>query len=139
MNIRIIDDYSGEKINPKPFRRLIQILLDGERISIQELNIIFVNDEYLRKLHHEFLHENSYTDVLTFSLSDSGAIDAEIYISVDRAKLQAKQYDVSLQDEIARLIIHGILHLKGFEDQTQVARQEMHQLENKWLRHYWQL
>ena len=121
----------------KAIKQLIESVIRELKLSAREIHVIFVDDEYLRKLHREYLHDDSYTDVMTFNLSDSGEVEGEIYISVDRARVQARQYQVSVEEEIARLVIHGLLHLKGYDDATPAERQNMHQLENKMLRLFW--
>lgn len=112
-------------------------MIEATGLHVSHLNIVFVDDEYLKSLHRQFLNDDTYTDVMTFNLSETGAIDGEIYISADRAKENAQKYQVSFADEIARLVIHGLLHLKGHDDRTDAGRRQMHQLENKYLKECW--
>jgi probable rRNA maturation factor len=116
---------------------MIRNFIVKENLHIKDISIITVDDEYLKKLHNKYLKDNSYTDVMTFKLDEKGAIEAEIYLGVEQAKSHAHQYGVSLNEEIARLIIHGLLHLKGFDDTTEKKREQMYQLENEMLRKYW--
>jgi probable rRNA maturation factor len=106
----------------------------------QELNleaysiaVIFISDEEIKELHKKFLGKSIYTDVITFNLGDKDHIEGEIYISLDRAKIQAKKYQVSLINEISRLIIHGCLHLAGYNDCNQEVRVIMKKREDNYL------
>lgn len=103
------------------------------------ISYIFVSDIELAEMHGKFLDNNSNTDVITFNL-DEEKIEGEIYISSDRAKDQALQYNVSYQEEVVRLMIHGILHLAGYddieEDDLKELKREENNLLNKMRRYY---
>lgn len=137
IEITLINDYTKSVFPTKPFKPVIHNIIHHEHIPIHQLTVIVVDDEYLRKLHRQYLHKNIYTDVMTFRLEDKGQIEAEIYISLDRAKIHAKQYHVRLKDEFARLIIHGLLHLKGLDDRTETERNQMKVREDQLLKKYW--
>ncbi|RMF57756.1 MAG: rRNA maturation RNase YbeY [Calditrichaeota bacterium] len=119
--------------NPEHWKHLVQQMIDEESLPASEINIIFVDDPYLRDLHDRFLGDNTVTDVMTFNLGTEHHIEGEIYISVDRAKDQAREFGVSLQEELARLIIHGLLHLKGYDDATPEEQRLMREKENHYL------
>lgn len=70
------------------------------------------------------------TDVISFDLGENGIIDGEIYISVDRARIQARRYKISLEREIVRLIVHGVLHLSGWDDASRSEKLRMRKREN---------
>ncbi|NIA28357.1 MAG: rRNA maturation RNase YbeY [Actinobacteria bacterium] len=99
------------------------------------INIIFVNDEYITKLNKKFLGKNNATDVLSFNLSEADEMVGEVYISAERAKIQAIEYKVSFQNEVSRLVAHGVYHLLGYDDQTESERRVMTAKENKALQH----
>lgn len=98
------------------------------------LSIIFVDDEKIIELNKKFLNHNYVTDVISFDLSDDNINLGEIYICYTQAERQAKEYGVSVENEILRLAIHGVLHLLGFEDDTEEKRNEMHRLEDMFLK-----
>lgn len=100
-----------------------------------KINIIFVNDEYITKLNKRFLGKNNATDVLSFNLSETNEMLGEVYISAERAKIQAIEYQVSFQNELSRLVAHGVYHLLGYDDQTESERRVMTVKENKALQH----
>ena len=97
------------------------------------MEIIFTDDEKLREMHEKFLDDKDYTDVMTFNLGTEDVIEGEIFISSDRAQENALRYDVSLEVEICRLIIHACLHLAGYEDNNESNRQRMKKKEEDFL------
>ena len=100
-----------------------------------ELIIVLVNDEKIADLNQRYLNRKNPTDVLAFDYSgdEDKSVWGEIYISLERAVDQAKQYRVHLEEELARLIIHGILHLLGYRDDSNQAKKEMTQKEDEYL------
>ena len=118
---------------------MIGKVIHGEKISLRSLHVITVDDAYIRTLHRQYLHKNSSTDVITFQWDEEDEREGEIYICLDQAKLNAEEYGVTLEKEIARLIIHGLLHLNGYDDKDDAGKQQMRQLEDKYLQRYGRL
>jgi rRNA maturation RNase YbeY len=88
----------------------------------------------LLSLNKDFLKHNYYTDIITFELNKSDApVLSDVFISIDRAKENAKRFNVSVYNEILRLLIHGTLHLCGFKDKEEKDYREMKELENRYL------
>lgn len=139
--IEILSNHPNIQIKEKPARELVSHLLKDEHLPAREINVILVDDEYLRQLHRDFLHDDTYTDVITFDLSEphTKEVEGEIYISVDRAKIHAREFQVSFREEIGRLIIHGMLHLKGYDDETEKKREEIRGKEDFYLQKYREL
>ncbi len=101
------------------------------------LSIVLVNDSEIQNLNTRFLGKERPTDVIAFPLDNEGdEIWGEIYISVDRAREQAGDYNVTYPEELARLIVHGILHLLGYEDYKKSDRQKMIIKEDSCLIHF---
>lgn len=119
------------------YKELAQKVAQHLNLHFEEIALILVDDEYLKKLHKEYLNDDTYTDVMTFDLSDEFDKTAEIYISVDRARLNAAHFQADTAEEIARLVCHGLLHLSGLDDHTNAERQYMHQQENHLLKNFW--
>jgi probable rRNA maturation factor len=135
--ISFFNNYPKEIFPGKLYQELAEMVMAAENIDIPEVNIITVDDKYLTGLHEKFLADPSDTDVLTFLVDDREITIGEIYLSIDRAKHHAKIYKVKVEEECARLVIHGLLHLKGYDDKTDDQREKMHQMENVYLRKYW--
>lgn len=96
------------------------------------INLVVCNDDYIHDLNKQYLSHDYPTDVITFVL-DEKPLDAEIYISYETATEQAKDYKVSLTQEMCRLAVHGALHIAGHDDDNDDKRNEMHKLENHYL------
>lgn len=116
-------------------KHLLRTLTSAEGFSIDNLSIVFVSDEYLYELNLKYLNHDYYTDIITFdySTNSSKVINGELYISLDRAKDNAKNIKVRIQVEVKRLIIHGLLHLCGYEDANAPAKHAMTQKEDFYL------
>ncbi len=112
--------------------KIIQTMGLGPKL----LNIIFTDDLTLQKMHQRYLNDPEKTDVITFDLGDENGIEGEIYISFDRASQQAKEYGVTLEEEVLRLIVHGLLHLKGYDDLEEEARKIMKAQENLFVERF---
>jgi probable rRNA maturation factor len=106
------------------------------RRRIAFVHFILTGDREMARLHRTYMGLRGTTDVLSFDLSESphSPVEGEIYIAVNQARRQAALYRVPLYLETARLAVHGVLHLAGFDDDTPAARERMHRLEDRILR-----
>ena len=132
IDINIINDY-GNKISfkTKLINKLIENLLFKHDTLDAKISIILSNKILLNKLKKDYFNLNHFTDVIAFNLEQEGnPLDGEIYISIDDVLENSKQYKVTFNDEFKRVMIHGILHLLGFEDKTNKQKNEMSELEN---------
>ncbi len=102
------------------------------------IQYVFVSDAFLLDMNLKYLHHDTYTDIITFDLSEkkSPYIEGEIYISVDRVKDNAVTEKVTYQHELLRVICHGALHLSGFNDKTKSQKATMRSLETEWVKKY---
>ena len=103
---------------------------------LDEINYIFCNDNYLLKINQDFLEHDYFTDIITFDNSIGNTLSADIYISIDRVIDNAKIFDVHFDNELRRVLIHGILHLLGYKDKTKDEQSIMTKLENDALALY---
>lgn len=102
--------------------------------SCREVNFIFCSDEKIRSINKESLDHDYYTDIITFDLrSDKGPLIADIYISIDRVKDNAQMLGLDFEEELCRVMIHGILHLLGYNDKTDQEKEQMTNKENELL------
>jgi probable rRNA maturation factor len=107
--------------------------VSSRKTSKGRIQIIYVTDKYIHELNNKYLKHNYPTDVISFEMGDGKEIDGEVYISIDTARRQANDYDVSLTNEVMRLAVHGTLHLLGFDDQDDASRNKMRLLEEKYI------
>ena len=114
---------------------LIDAIIRSEDKTTGEISFIITSDDYLRTMNKEFLNHDYFTDVISFNYSFGNNVAGEIYISEDTVRHNATEYNVDLDNEMLRVMIHGVLHLVGYNDATNEEKQEMRRLENKWLIH----
>ena len=110
------------------------MLSELPEITAMKLGIVLQSDEELLELNLNVLKHDFYTDILTFEIErNEHEIEAELYFSLDRARENALQYKVTLRNELARLAIHGMLHLAGYDDKKPAAKKKMRGKENQFL------
>ena len=131
--------FQGVKINlanRTELKKYIKYIFKKEGKKLQSINYIFCTDEALLEINRQFLSHDFYTDIITFDLSDSDAVRAEIYISVDRVKENAIHLGVSFKSELHRVIFHGVMHLCGYKDKSKNETREMRSKEEFYLKKY---
>ena len=117
--------------HPQKVSRWIKNVIRSEGFVLGELNIIFCGDEHLRGINIEYLSHDTYTDIITFDNSDeAGSVEGDIFISIDRVRENSTALLTSFEDELHRVIVHGVLHLMGYKDKEKV---EMRQKEEACL------
>ncbi len=117
-----------------PVESIIHRILNDFNYELAYENIIIMSDEELLEINKEFLNHDYFTDIITFNYADvPKRIESELYISWDRVKENANDNNVNELDELFRVIIHGTLHLVGFEDGTEVLKKDMQKHENQYL------
>ncbi|HPF98120.1 MAG TPA: rRNA maturation RNase YbeY [Mangrovimonas sp.] len=115
------------------YTQWISKTIEAESCSQGEINYIFCDDEYLHKLNVEFLNHDTLTDIISFDYSIGKIVHGDIFISVERVADNAQDFKVTFEEELARVIIHGILHLCGYKDKTDEDAQIMRLKENHYL------
>jgi probable rRNA maturation factor len=129
-----------EKISLKDreiLKATLTTLFKKEKKKLAELQYIFCSDHRLLEINRQFLQHDYYTDIITFRLSaPNQPITAEIYISVDRVRENAREFGNSVKDELLRVIFHGALHLCGYKDKTRKDQAIMRKMEEIYLRSY---
>lgn len=131
-NLRI---YSiDKKIKKNKIHDLVKSLSSELKFVVSNLEINIITQKDILEINKSYLKHNFTTDIITFNYSDLfNELDGEIFISIDDAFTNSKKFKVSLSDELVRLVIHGVLHLLGFDDQTLADKKVMKKLENKLL------
>lgn len=122
--------------NKKKLKNFFPYILEQENSKLERLAYIFCSDEYLLNMNKKFLQHNFYTDILTFETSTSQYIKAEIYISVDRIKDNSKFFGVSFKTEMLRVLIHGVLHLCGYNDHNNSQKSLMRKKEDFYINRF---
>ena len=115
-------------------RDWIKKAIEDHQKKLKSINYIFTTDNYLSNINEDYLQHNTLTDIITFNLSTApNLIESDIYISIDRIIENSKCYSLSFSEELHRVMIHGILHLLGFNDKTEPEKKEMRKKENHYL------
>jgi|SRR6185437_13634583 len=139
MPLPVINFFS-EKITftPKDKRKRkawITEVAHREGYQIKEINYIFCSDNYLLEINRTFLNHDYFTDIITFNNSEKKKeLEAELYISITRVKNNAQEEGISFEEELNRVMIHGVLHLIGYKDKTKQQKELMRKMENSSLK-----
>ena len=122
----------GDDLNLDPpislyVEKIVKETFNFKNILNYDISLVFVSDEYLSDLKKKYFKMNQYTDVIAFRLNEYGTpfVEGEVYISLPRAKENAKIFDEPYSREVSRLIIHGCLHLIGLKDKTHIEKENM--------------
>jgi probable rRNA maturation factor len=108
--------------------------ISQEGYKLSSVNYIFCSDEYLHQVNVDYLNHDYYTDIITFDNSEEeGVVESDIFISIDRVEDNAAQQGIAFREELRRVIIHGILHLVGYNDKGEDEKKLMRQKENAYL------
>jgi len=126
------------RINAKQIiRETVRRILRRDHKSARLINYVFCSDKYLLAMNRKHLGHDFLTDIITFDLSDSSdEVKADIYISADRVRENARIFGRPISEEIVRVIFHGALHLAGFRDKSRKEQNEMRLMEEKYLKQY---
>lgn len=108
-------------------------VIEAEGYKIEEINYIFCDDDYLFKLNVEFLDHDTLTDIISFDYTVGKIIQGDIFISVDRVVDNAKDFNSSFNDELNRVMVHGVLHYCGYKDKSESEENLMRKKENHYL------
>jgi probable rRNA maturation factor len=113
--------------------RSVRAVLRGEGYRAAEISVVCVNDGMSRRINRRFLRHDFATDVISFPLGEGDAVEGELYVNLDRARVQAHEYGVSRPCELARLVVHGVLHVVGYDDHAPQDRERMRKREDVYL------
>lgn len=127
------EDIEMPALDLSSVKEWINTIVDRNDKLTGDVSFIFCSDAYLLKINQEYLNHNYFTDIITFNYNEGSKISGDIFISLDTVKANAIEYDVTFDNELYRVIIHGILHLIGFNDKTDDEQALMTSKENEAL------
>ncbi|MFM8914132.1 MAG: rRNA maturation RNase YbeY [Flammeovirgaceae bacterium] len=134
MPLAFLSENTGFKLKyPRKTANWIKSVAKKEKKEIGELCYVFCSDEYLLSLNQKYLKHNTLTDIITFDYSEGKTLSGEIYISVERVVENAQRFKVAFQDELHRVMVHGVLHLAGYKDKKPADRALMRRKEEACL------
>ncbi|WP_272151014.1 rRNA maturation RNase YbeY [Tenacibaculum aiptasiae] len=120
--------------NEEKTSKWIQSCIEEEGFELGEVNYIFCDDSYLHKINVEFLQHDTFTDIISFDYTLGKLVGGDIFISVERVKENADLFKTSFENELHRVIIHGILHYMKYKDKTEEEKKIMRNKENDCLK-----
>jgi rRNA maturation RNase YbeY len=130
MPIEFVYNTSFKLTNEAKVSSWLKLVVDSERFVLGEVVYAFFNDDDLRLLNKKHLNHDFYTDVLSFNSSENKTINGNIAISIDRVKDNVLKYNSNFEEEILRVMVHGLLHFMGFNDNTKESTTFMTQAED---------
>ena len=135
IDIEVTNDYNSNlSYDRKSIKYLFEQVFNKENIHCAKLSLILSDRKYLNELKKEYFGLDYFTDVIAFNLNEKNEdINGEIYVSIDDVILNSKQFNESINQEFKRIIIHGLLHVIGYNDDTDKNKNNMTKLENKYM------
>ena len=128
------EDVSSPKIQKRKINGWIKETIISEEKTPGDISFIFCSDEYLLKVNKQYLDHDYFTDIITFDYVENNIISGDIFISCDRVKENAVEFKTGFENELSRIIIHGVLHLLGFKDKNKKDKLLMTQKEDFYLK-----
>ena len=122
--------FTGKLVN----NRWLKIMAESESRKLGNINIIFCSDPYILDINKKYLKHNYYTDIITFDYCEGQVLSGDLFISVDTVRANADFYVTDFSEELNRVIIHGVLHLAGYDDQTDEQKAQMRSKEDYYLK-----
>ncbi len=114
-------------------RNWLRFVAESEIFTLGDISVIFCSDNYILDINQRFLQHDYFTDIITFDYSENGRISGDLFISVDSVRENSIEYGTEFEDELHRVIVHGILHLIGYDDHTEEEIRTMRSKENYYL------
>ena len=128
-----VEDVDFQLVNEELLSVWIEKTIEAEGYELGTISYIFCSDDYLHQMNIEYLEHDTLTDVITFPYNND-PIEGDIFISIDRVKDNAQDLGVPFETELHRVMIHGVLHLCGYTDETDEQESEMRQKEDEYLK-----
>ncbi|MBL6667322.1 MAG: rRNA maturation RNase YbeY [Crocinitomicaceae bacterium] len=128
------EDIEDFDISLELYRRKISYIIDNEGFKEENVVLVMCSDNFLLELNKKHLNHDYFTDIITFSYTTNNHISGDLFISVDRVKDNARNQNLSFENELERVIYHGVLHLCGYNDKTPEEIKEMRSKENYYLK-----
>jgi len=135
MKLEIIDNSKSiYKFNKNYFLAVASTISNIENHGFNYINIIFTNDKDMRLLKKKYFNQDYYTDIISFNLEEpNDLIEGELYIGINQIYKNSIKFNCNINSELKRIFIHGVLHLVGYDDQTQADKKNMTKLEDKYI------
>lgn len=140
--LTVAQDHPGRRVDEAAVRTLVRRVVEGEGCTLRSLSVVLTDHATVHALNARYLDHDYETDVLSFSLAapedapgdDACLLDGEVYVDLDTAAERHAEFDVPFELEVFRYVVHGVLHLAGYNDATEAGQRRMRDLEDRYLR-----
>ena len=127
-------EYTDFKLRHKTrIKEWLRLVAESEVFTLGNISVIFCSDNYILDINQKYLQHDYFTDIITFDYSEGGRISGDLFISVDSVRENSVEYGTEFEDELHRVIVHGILHLIGYDDHTEDEIKTMRSKEDYYL------
>lgn len=113
--------------------RWLKIVAESEIRKLGDINIIFCSDNYILDINQRFLGHDYFTDIITFDYCEGEKLSGDLFVSVDSVRENSVEYGTTFNEELCRVMVHGVLHLIGYDDHTKAQQKQMREKENYYL------
>ena len=120
-----VEDVDFTLPSQEPLLKWFKKVCEEKGHTLNKLNLIFCSDSYLLEINRKYLNHDYYTDIITFDYVEGQKVSGDLFISTERVMENAKNLKISFKDELDRVMIHGLLHLLGYEDSTETKQAEI--------------
>lgn len=136
ISLSSIDVVKPKFLKSRPLKFAVKSLINSENFKLGELAVVLCSDEYLLKVNQDFLKHDYYTDIVTFDYCEENVINGDLIISLDRVRENSVKEKSSFEEELNRVIFHGVLHLCGYKDKSKKDIEMMRFKESYYLNLY---
>ncbi len=133
IDVAVFNAHPAHRIRRAGVIAAVRCVARGERRRQASVSVVFVGGRASARMNRRFLGHEGGTDVISFPLGEGRTIEGEVYVNLDRARAQARHYGVSFADEVCRLVVHGTLHLFGYDDRTVALERHMKRREDHYV------
>jgi probable rRNA maturation factor len=133
VRVTVVNAHRRHRIRGEFVRQSVRLVLRGEGHGSAMISVVFIDGRRCRELNRKYLQHDYATDVISFPLEEAENLEGEIYVNLDGAREQARRYKVSFRNELTRLIVHGTLHLIGYDDRRVRDAQRMKRREEEYV------
>lgn len=125
IDVQVSNAHPRRRARPGAVAKVVRSVIRSEKFSSASVSVVFIDSRRSRTLNRRYLGHDWVTDVISFPLAPPPAIEGEVYVNLDRALTQAEGLGLSYGNEVLRLVVHGVLHLLGYDDRSPVRRRRM--------------
>lgn len=133
IDVAVFNAHPAIRLRRAPAAAAVRCVARGERRRTASVSVVFVGDRASSRINRRYLGHRGRTDVISFPLGEGRTVEGEIYVNLDRARSQAREYGVRFDEEVARLVVHGALHLFGYDDRTAPLARAMKRKEDRYV------